>query len=67
MVCGIWSGKSKPILNEFMLPLVTELMNILADGISIKSYHVAIKFGRILADTPARSLIKGLYFIIARI
>lgn len=59
MVCGIWCGETKPVLNEFLNPLVSELMTILESGITINSHHVAIKMGRILGDTPARSLIKG--------
>lgn len=59
MVCRIWSGQSKPILNEFLQPLVAELKTLIENGIEIGTHHLSIKMGRILADTPARSLIKG--------
>lgn len=59
MICGIWSGQSKPILNEFLRPLVGELKILIENGIQIGTHNVSIKIGRILADTPARSLIKG--------
>lgn len=59
MVCGIWSGESKPVLNEFLEPLVSELKLLIANGISLNFHHIEIKIGKILADTPARSLIKG--------
>lgn len=64
MVCGIWAGESKPVLNEYIEPLVNELKIILANGIAIKSHHVTVKIGRILADTPARSLLKGRYSLV---
>lgn len=63
MICGIWAGQSKPVLNEYIQSLVNELNTIMINGIFIKSYHVTIKFGRVLADTPARSLIKGVYLL----
>lgn len=59
MVCGIWCGETKPVLTEFLSPLISELMVILQNGILINSHHVTIKMGKILADTPARALVKG--------
>lgn len=60
MVCGIWAGESKPILNEFIKPLVCELKDIVASGIVLNSHHIKIKIGKFLGDTPARSLMKGI-------
>lgn len=59
MACGIWSGESKPVLNEFLKPLITELKEILANGIIFNFHHITVEMGNILADSPARSLIKG--------
>lgn len=59
MVIAIWSGTSKPNVNEYIELLVAELESILPTGIIIKDHHVAIKFGRVVCDTPARSLMKG--------
>lgn len=60
MIFGIWCGESKPVVNELLRPLVSELMTILENGITMNSHHVAVLLGRFLGDTPARSLIKGL-------
>lgn len=59
MTVAIWSGNSKPILNEYLLPFVTELKEVLTNGVKIGLNHIKLGFGRILADTPARSFIKG--------
>lgn len=59
MVCGIWSGESKPILNEYIEQLVSELKILITEGISVNAHHISIKIGRILADTPARAFLKG--------
>lgn len=62
MVIGIWAGDSKPNLNEYLLPLVTELDSIISNGININSHHVAVKMGQIICDTPARAFIKGINY-----
>lgn len=62
MVIAIWCGITKPKLNEYLEMLVAELESILSTGIFIKNYHIAIKFGRVVCDTPARSFIKGIAF-----
>lgn len=59
MVIGIWSGSSKPILNECLKPLIDELEIVLKDGLRIESHHVNIRIGQIICDTPARCFIKG--------
>lgn len=58
-VVGIWSGVTKPQLNEYIMRFVTELKEILQAEILINSQRVLAKFGSVFADTPARSLIKG--------
>lgn len=59
MVIAIWSGVSKPVLDEYIQPLVSELEPILLTGIFINNHHVAINFGCVLCDTPARCMVKG--------
>lgn len=61
MTVAIWSGDSKPSVNEYLLHYVNELKSILPTGIEINSHHIELKFGRILADTPARALLKGAF------
>lgn len=60
MVIGIWSGESKPPLNEYLMPLIEELQFLLANGINCNSHHICIRIGHIIADTPARALLKGM-------
>lgn len=58
-VVGIWSGNSKPLVNEYIERFVTELKEILQTEISINAHRVKVNFGTIINDTPARSLLKG--------
>lgn len=64
MVIGIWCGISKPNLNEYIGLLVSELESILSTGIFVKNHHVTVKFGRVVCDTPARCLMKGVEIIL---
>lgn len=59
MVVAIWCGPSKPCLNEYIELLVSELESIIPTGIFIRDYHIEIKFGRVICDTPARCHMKG--------
>lgn len=59
MVIAIWSGISKPNLNEYIGFLVAELESVLSNGIFVKNHHVTVEFGRVLCDTPARCHMKG--------
>lgn len=59
MVVGIWCGESKPHLNEYFNPLITELKSILLNGVIVNSQVMAIKMGKIICDTPARAFAKG--------
>lgn len=61
MVIGIWSGASKPILNEYISLLIAELESVLTNGMVINNHHVTVNFGFVLCDTPARSLMKGTF------
>lgn len=59
MVIAIWSGESKPLINDYLDPLILELGVMHEDGIMINSQHVSVKIGQIICDTPARAFIKG--------
>lgn len=59
MIIGIWFGESKPILHEYVHLLISELETILSSGIFVNDHRVQIKFGLVICDTPARSLMKG--------
>lgn len=61
IVIAIWCGESKPtVLNDFLLPFVTELIDIIYNGISINGYQLRISIRCFVCDTPARSYIKGI-------
>lgn len=63
MVIGIWCGESRPPLNEYLLPFVSEMKSILLNGISKSTHLIRIEFGLVISDTPARSFITGkIYF-----
>lgn len=60
MIVAIWCGFQKPSsLNEFLGPFVTELNEILLNGISINGYKVTVSFHCCVCDTPARAFLKG--------
>lgn len=59
MVVGIWYGGSKPVLNEYIAPFVGELVDILSYGVRVGDHQIKIKFGLVICDTPARSMMKG--------
>lgn len=59
MIVGIWCGTSKPLLKEYLDPLIDELHSILSNGISINSQRIIVKIGQVICDSPARAFIKG--------
>lgn len=60
MVIAVWQGETKPLVNEYIMRFVKELKDILHAGIIITSKYIKVRFGAIICDTPARSLLKGL-------
>lgn len=61
MVVGIWSGDSKPPLNDYLMPLINELKGLIEDGIIVNGNTISIQFGWCLCDTVARCFIKSMY------
>lgn len=59
MIIAIWHGSSKPILNEYLKDLVAELEDIIPTGLIVNGHRIEIRFGFIIADTPARCMLKG--------
>lgn len=63
IVIAIWCGIGKPKdLDEFLLPLVVELNEITRTGIFFNDYRIDIVCKGFLADSPARSFIKGIAY-----
>lgn len=56
---GIWCGISKPLVNEYLHLFVAEMQFLMANEIAVNGYQIQVKFGLIISDTPARSMIKG--------
>lgn len=59
MVISIWSGRGKPILNDFLHPFVNELNEIIANGIKINGFDLNTSILFFVCDSPARSFLKG--------
>lgn len=66
LLCGLYYGKEKPIINAFMKPFVDELENLHTEGIvcnvSGKGYPVNIKVHTLLSsvDSVARPKLQGI-------
>lgn len=59
-VVAIWYGNGKPSnVNDYLDQFVNELVEVLANGITINNHHINIAIRCFICDTPARSLIKG--------
>ncbi|XP_058128338.1 uncharacterized protein LOC131291482 [Anopheles ziemanni] len=60
MTAAIFCGMTKPTnVEEYLRPMVTEMNNIMENGINFNGKHVSIHLRAIIADTPARAFIKG--------
>lgn len=60
IVIAIWCGSGKPKdIDEFLLPLVVEFNEITRKGIFFNDYRIDIVCKAFLADSPARSFLKG--------
>lgn len=60
MTVAIYHGDTKPKnLEEYLGPMVRELNSLTANGLMVNKKHLAVKLRAIIADTPARALIKG--------
>lgn len=62
-IVAIWYGQGKPQpVNDFLLPFVNELNDVLRSGIRINDHLIEIRTRAFICDTPARSLLKCMYF-----
>ena len=64
---GLYLGKSKPPIHEFLTKLILEINHLLGNGLLICDEHYDVKLRSIIADAPARSLLRqtrghGAYF-----
>lgn len=61
MIIAIWCGNGKPtVLNDFLIPFVDELNEILLNGVLVNEFQIIITVRCFICDTPARAFIKGL-------
>lgn len=60
MIIGVYYGKGKPgQLNEFLSPLVEDLLKVLKEGIKIGEHKINVTLKCFICDSPARSFVKG--------
>lgn len=61
MVVAIWFGSQKPSsLNEYLHPFVSELKEILTNGVTVNGHLITVLFHCCVCDSPARAFIKGI-------
>lgn len=58
-VIGIWCGISEPHINEYLQFFVSEMKLLMVNKFAVNEHQIQIKFGLVISDTPARSMIKG--------
>lgn len=59
-VVSIWCGDSKPNdLSGYLYPFVSEMKEIIANGIEINDCKLNISIGKFIFDLPARAQMKG--------
>lgn len=62
-VVAVWFGDSKPsCVNEYLTKFVQELNGLAEHGMEINGFQLSVRIRSIIADTPARSFLKGEYF-----
>lgn len=60
MIVAIWFGTKKPTdYNEYLQPFVSELKEILANGVVVNGHLITVLFHCCVCDSPARAYIKG--------
>lgn len=59
---AIWCGKSKPPCKEYLEPFISEMKDLMSEGLIVNSHLIKVKFGFCVCDTPARALIKGIVY-----
>lgn len=60
-VVAIYCGESKPPVKLFFQEFVTELNNLLDQGMQINEFQIKIKINAFICDTPARAFSKCKY------
>lgn len=59
-VVQIWCGEGKPSeLNDYLRQFVSEMDDLMKNGININGFHVTILFRCCVCDSPARAFVKG--------
>lgn len=57
---GIWCGNGKPPLSEYLNPIISELAELISNGIVVVGHTIKVQLGFIACDTPARAYVKGI-------
>lgn len=60
MTIGIWCGKEKPAIDEYLRKFVDEMKHLLVNPIEIQTnIFISIKIHNFVCDSPARSYLKN--------
>jgi hypothetical protein len=57
---GLYYGIKKPIIEEMFIETNVELHQLLTQGLQLRDGHVAVKFAGVVADAPARQMLRGI-------
>lgn len=61
MAVAIWCGENKPDdIDEYFGRFVDELIALIKNGVVINNHHITLMIRCFIADSPARSFIKGI-------
>lgn len=62
IIIAVWYGESKPDpVNDFLFAFVREANELIVNGIILNGRQIKIRIRCFIADTPARSLLKGIF------
>ena len=59
-ITSIFHGKTKPPLNDFIIPFINEFNDLEKNGINFKGKIYGVKIRSFICDAPAKAFVKGI-------